>query len=291
MQKHLLSALEDASTVGVLSTMWLNSLYKNGYTHPDTTLLAHLFCAILDGAKTGTTIIKQKYQQLKKAHAGRGAAWNEPRNAPAQNEPNPKRHPTLGKFVMDILQEEIKEKCSHQLVLVKERLQVRPWVDQDLTAPWKKAEAQAKLLASHWNLPGKPPPSFDLEHQLKLIADHVKKVHGKSKEMIGSGGDFSRKSIVERQDTLRQISLLFAEGPSSDQIPLIWGEQLKRLKASFAYLYDSQMAKGGWSRFPFEVAMGELCAVKAGAQGQSKTVSSDIYNGLRMDKGALKPIT
>jgi len=56
-------------------------------------------------------------------------------------------------------------------------------------------------------------------------------------------------------------------------------EEIARLRASYAYVYDSKQHErgAGWSRFPWDVAMRELCAIKAQAVGRTKTVSEDFY--------------
>ena len=42
IQSYLLAPLKAPSLVGLYSTWWLNSTYKNGYDHEDTQLLASL---------------------------------------------------------------------------------------------------------------------------------------------------------------------------------------------------------------------------------------------------------
>ncbi|THG96285.1 hypothetical protein EW026_g5517, partial [Hermanssonia centrifuga] len=56
MQSYLLGSLKNASLVGTYNKFWEWSIFKNGYDHDETLRLAYLFCAILDGSKTGVTV-------------------------------------------------------------------------------------------------------------------------------------------------------------------------------------------------------------------------------------------
>jgi hypothetical protein len=43
LQHHLLGSLRDPSIIGTYAGYHTNSIYKNGYTHPLTTVLAHKY--------------------------------------------------------------------------------------------------------------------------------------------------------------------------------------------------------------------------------------------------------
>ncbi|KAH9828578.1 uncharacterized protein C8Q71DRAFT_891776 [Rhodofomes roseus] len=67
MQKYLLGSLQNVSRVGTYSNWWLASVYKNGYSHPDTIFLAYMFTNVLDGAKTGITVSSKVFEEHRKA--------------------------------------------------------------------------------------------------------------------------------------------------------------------------------------------------------------------------------
>ena len=149
------------------------------------------------------------------------------------------------------------------------------------------------------------------ERDLKRIEDHVKvsyqmhgdnvkkagrlRVQSKSKqkgkrESIGdtTGAEFTNWSIVDRQDILRRSSKFFQEHPAPEEMEIYTDpEEIARLRASYAYLYDLEMHKykePKWSRFPFDVAARELCAIKAHALGASKTVTRGFYEKYKLVK-------
>ena len=151
------------------------------------------------------------------------------------------------------------------------------------------------------------------QRDLKRIEDHVKasyQVHSNNKKAMstrltksksknserggggGSGGaDFTNCNIIDRQDVLRKSSKFFHEHPTPEEMEVItdW-EEIARLRASYAYMYDLEVHKYGrdgkqrWSRFPFDVAARELCAIKANSLGPSKTVTCGFYEKYRMVK-------
>jgi len=87
---------------------------------------------------------------------------------------------------------------------------------------------------------------------------------------------FTDLPIELRQDVLRASAKEFASKPRPEDV-LFSEEEIARLRASYAYLLDSQQEKKGWSRFPWDVSMRELCAIKARALGPTKTVTENFY--------------
>ncbi|TFY52222.1 hypothetical protein EVJ58_g10137 [Rhodofomes roseus] len=90
MQKYLLGSLQNVSRVGTYSNWWLASVYKNGYSHPDTIFLAYMFTNVLDGAKTGITV------SSKRPSRGRNEYYN-------NDEIPAKRNPELPPFTLELL--------------------------------------------------------------------------------------------------------------------------------------------------------------------------------------------
>ena len=63
---------------------------------------------------------------------------------------------------------------------------------------------------------------------------------------------------------------------------------IRRLRASYAYIYDREHSFGGWSRFPWDVAMRTLCQIKVEALGGGKTLTEDFYNKMAIPKSFVK---
>ena len=57
--------------------------------------------------------------------------------------------------------------------------------------------------------------------------------------------------------------------------------EVARLRASYAYLYDWTKKQGG-TRFPWNVAMRELGAIKLRARQDFKPISQDFYEKMMM---------
>jgi RNA-dependent RNA polymerase len=194
-----------------------------------------------------------------------------------------------GAFIMDVLLDAaLKEK--EQLLGELEKLftgfPLEP--DSDLIRPWNEAQRWA----------AKEAPGVDTETKqddLDIIATHVRNVYGKHREDMKSkkpkssvpGVPFSNLPIEVRQDCMRSISRAFTTFPQVDDLQTIPDQAtIARLRASYAFKYDAEQnaRKGGWSRFPWNVAMRELCTIKATTLGPSKTVTNNFYEKFRISK-------
>jgi hypothetical protein len=62
-------------------------------------------------------------------------------------------------------------------------------------------------------------------------------------------------------------------------------EEVARVRASYAYFHDFELRKycgqSNFTRFPFDVAMRELCGIKA-RTGRYKAVSGEFYDQFKM---------
>lgn len=94
---------------------------------------------------------------------------------------------------------------------------------------------------------------------------------------------FTDIPIERRQDVLRSVSREFASGPDEAGM-LMLHDQIVRLKASYAYIYDFNTDRRKWSRFPWDCSMRELAEIKAKSTGRSRTVKGDFYEKLALKK-------
>jgi RNA-dependent RNA polymerase len=94
---------------------------------------------------------------------------------------------------------------------------------------------------------------------------------------------FTNRSIETRQDQLRRISREFVGGPPTEQTLVFSAEEVARLRASYAYVYDWGRKPYG-SRFPWNVAMRELGEIKLRARKDFKPISQDFYEKMSMRK-------
>ncbi|KAJ7498829.1 RNA dependent RNA polymerase-domain-containing protein [Mycena latifolia] len=313
MQHYLLSAIRDLAVVGKYSNWHLNATYSLGYRHPETIRLAYMFCKTLDGAKTGLSVLPSVYSKDTGAYDKRPPVWKEATEKKKgkidqTNTVNVGRdHTVLGTFIMDKLHNHTEwgQKLKKEL---EGRLSTPHVVDADLTAPWRafveketaKKDAENRrrtemaLLAKHiLNTAGLSAADRDVatrllaeaqasqESDLERIQKHVEDVCAKHKSKIT--GKFSDLLIERRQDILRELSREFATGPQGLSID---AGEAARIKASYAYAYDSDQRRGSyvkWSRFPWDVAFRELCLIKCRSKETSfKPVNSEFYERFTM---------
>jgi RNA-dependent RNA polymerase len=205
-----------------------------------------------------------------------------------------KRGKGLTQFVMDTLSNYAQKEKDRQEKLIKERFASKNHsdvVDADLIAPWQKAEEIASRETSEEGIDRK-------RRDLDAIAEHVRKVHaewkqrstskrGSSRQKGGSAGSsFTTLPIEIRQDTLRALSRKFASISSREDL-LFSPPEIARLAASYAYLYDSEQSVWKWSRFPWDVALRDLCLIKAQTLGPWKAVAKGFYDRFQIRASTL----
>lgn len=276
---------------------------------------------MLDGAKTGKTLLQEKYLQDRnnETYGTRFTPpWKEMHSAgqPSSSALLSRQQP-LRPFVMDVLCEEaqrVKDDCLRQ---IEDRFNSLPKVkDEDLVKPWQDAEERMKDMLSS---PEQNTRVVGEAHKsaMDAIKAHVTHMYDVSAERINSrknagaralpgcvgvglsrasksskrghagrgrdGADFSNRSIENRQDCLRQVSVEFAGGPPATETFVFSQEEVARLRASYAYLYDWEKHCGG-SRFPWNVAFDELGEIKLRVHKNFKPISRDFYEKMSIRK-------
>ncbi|KAJ6628702.1 RNA dependent RNA polymerase-domain-containing protein [Mycena sp. CBHHK59/15] len=324
MQHYLLSAIRNVAVVGKYSNWHINAIYTLGYTHPETIRLAYMFCKTLDGAKTGLTVHPDIFSKDQSTYERRPPAWKEAekKKGHSNNTADPSNMINLGRpsglhtFIMDKLHRHANRATwgSTWGRQIKEELDKKftapHIVDADLTGPWYAFEKKEKtkkeandqrrkdiaLLAEHTlNASNVPHGTFEIaqrmlkevrtpaQSDLEKIQEHVQSVYAKHKSKID--GKFTKLPIEKRQDILRELSRDFATGPPDLSIDT---DEAARVKASYAYFYDSEQRRGSftpWSRFPWDVAFRELCLIKTRS---SKTVSLKPVNSEFYERFTMK---
>lgn len=133
-------------------------------------------------------------------------------------------------------------------------------IDRDLVAIWDNANESAKRRGDK-----------KYRDDLGKIRKHVEDIYHEYGRVIGS--DFTQMRIEERQNTLRRLSAKFASAPLPDEMATIMDEEtIARLRASLAYAFGAERL-----RFPWDMAMCDLCHLKARATGPYKTVTVAFY--------------
>lgn len=245
----------------------------------------------LDGIKTGMTVSRATVRADTQKFQKRPPVWKETEEEKDRNETNEanvRRPPTLGKFIMDELHKHADTKSKHWMVqlddlFINNRGPVR--LDNELAAPWYDALA----MANRWKVQEN---NDRMLSDLEKIRKHVEAVYVAHRGEMTSPrkpgkpdrSGFTSMSTVSRQDTMRNLSKRFAASPSPDDL-LMSKDEIARVRASYAYVYDWEQRKErlpGFTRFPWDMAMRELCAIKARATGRWKTTAGDFYDHFNM---------
>jgi RNA-dependent RNA polymerase len=282
--------------------------------------MASSFCTVLDGAKTGKTILPERYS-LDRNHRIYGTQylprWKIERDHPSQQYILSRQ--SKPPFVMDILREaaesaeedSLRQIADHFNALTKNK-------DPDLIAPWQDAEVHTNDMLS------RPEQSVQCIGEarrgaMEAIKAHVVQVHdwcanlmktamkgasgrasttgvgvdvglgaGTTSRGAARGGKSSKRGVVEfthrrietRQDLFRRMSREFVGGPPAAEVLVFSQEEVARLRASYAYLYD--WATHGGTRFPWNVAFNELGEIKLRANKDFKPISRGFYEKMTM---------
>lgn len=198
-----------------------------------------------------------------------------------------RREGTVKKFVMDTIYNSVRKEGSRQLKLIEAKFGSTSGgvADSVLIAPWFEMRAIADRVSAE--------EKNDRKHRdLTRIQDHVAQVFAKHRHTVTKArkkrqleanneqgsASFTNLDIEVRQDALRALSKEFFSMKGADELEFSKRER-DQLLASCAYWHDSeQKSTLRWTRFPWDVAMRELCDIKAHASGLSKTVASHFYD-------------
>jgi len=247
----------------------------------------------LDGIKTGMSVLPEVLRRDTSKYQKRPPLWKETDEdkdkfqRTSSNEKNVTRPDRLGCFIMDDLHKQAHIEGETRLKQLEEFFNTN-WfrkLDDDLAAPWNNAMELAELkkkdlketsMAEALGLIKKHVETVYDEHRIELSSP--KKASKASPKKSGAGASFTNLPIEVRQDTIRQLSKKFVSFPKPRNVYML-EEEVARLRASYAYIYDHTKRCGNYTRFPFDVAMRELCAIKARAIGNGvfKTVAGDFY--------------
>lgn len=193
------------------------------------------------------------------------------------------------------------EKCFEGLVGL-----VKP--DHDLTKAYDEALTRAQKLIDKSKNSG----MMDELELIKKCVVEASVAHAQAKEATrpqpnggkrGKDHSFTNLSIEKRQDILRAISIqldsfpvrelrttlrigltqVALQDPNNCDLVYFSYEDAVRVRASYTYHYMYALKRKP-SRFPFDVAMRELCLAKARARPGWHAVASHIHDAMRVRK-------
>ncbi|KZS95473.1 hypothetical protein SISNIDRAFT_452100 [Sistotremastrum niveocremeum HHB9708] len=291
----ILAPLSNAALVGAYSNYHDYSVYTKGYDHPDTIRLAHMFCAVLDGSKTGVKVASAVAADDKKENEKRAPSWKETEEsrlmAEQKNQPETRRPPERPKFIMDRIRETGRKAAAKHLSAFPS-VSCSAAINAILTSPWDTHYRDAESAATTGDT-----SILNAMDQIKAHVEATKREYiaaalknSPNKTTLKSHKKLNgppKRSFKTKQDEKRRLSRKFYEGARTDKFPEI---VVNQLKASYAYkldLADSRRSgsEGVTTVFSFQVAMRELCALRAAAYGPVKIMTHDFYERFQLPKG------
>ncbi|KAJ3882906.1 RNA dependent RNA polymerase-domain-containing protein [Lentinula edodes] len=288
LQEYLIGGIRTASLVGQASNMHDFLIYTHGLRDEETIRLAHIFCHTLDGLKTGLKIKPEVWRNDVSRYDKGTMSWKESETkgkgkkavtTARMDNIIVERPSHLRPFIMDQLQMHAKAKGEKEKIDADMKYDSHTiYLDEQLAAPWKEQQELAKRAQ-------KIGCNFMAE-DLTKIENHVHRMWETHRtEVMNSQrvGSFTDLAIETRQDILRKLSRQFASGPNEEAM-FLSHDQILRLKASYAYIYDFEKSSRKWTRFPWNVTMRQLTEIKAKATGRSTTVTAEFYERLAMKK-------
>ncbi len=211
-----------------------------------------------------------------------------------RNEARVRRQPKLGKFIMDVLYDQATNEGDKWHARIDEHFSKvsRNGLDEDLAGPWNRAVELGERWATEEG-------NDRIKRELEGLKKHVARLWEENRTQMlptprkqiknsptkGKSAAFTDLPIEVRQDKFRILSKAFIAFPRPNQF-IMADEEVARIRASYAYVHDFDQKKSSgtnnFTRFPWNVAMRELCAIKARATGRHKTVSGDFYDHFNM---------
>lgn len=239
---------------------------------------------MLDGPKTGVSVCPEVFKQHREMFGGAAVPQCKEDLAKGKRRGKQKdeslrktmvRRRALGPFALDVLLRWARAEIDTLLgetELRAESLQFPVLLDEDLAGPWNRAKERAARV--------KRERDASMELELELIHAHVAASRKAWKDFIDQ--HFTSRSIVERQNHLRRLSKAFHSAPAG--LLYFDDDEVARVRASYAYVYDHGATESKWSRFPWDMSLRVLCEIKAKALGPSKTMTQGFYSGMQMSR-------
>ncbi|KZV72073.1 hypothetical protein PENSPDRAFT_650156 [Peniophora sp. CONT] len=301
IQEAQMKSLYEAP-IGIYSSAHDNAVFLFGYADPKTLRLGRMFCNVLDGTKSGLTVkpdvlrndmIAFKTSKIPpwkiRLNSLRNSHRTSDNSAYLQRDVN-----KFGVFILTRLDEIIHKESNNQLARAQkcfEDLVKNTKPDHDLTKAYVEASARAHRRANEKKDPGMLEELEQIENRVKeaFVAHVQAKEAARPQQNSKRGKDhsFTNLSIEKRQDILRAISVQLDGFPDSNNCTLEYFsyEEAVRVRASYAYYYVYAFKRpSSPSRFPFDVAMRELCLAKARARPGWHAVASHIHDAMRVRK-------
>jgi hypothetical protein len=278
LQSFLLGGLRDISSVGKYSNLHDVAVYTLGYAHNETIRLAYMFCNILDGAKSGLTVLPEVIKSDTRLYHKRSPEWKECGEEKLEtNEINAQRPKGMTEFVMDAIMSHARKYRDLKLQQVDGAFSKHHGHrDSSLEKPWQDAESRVRCVKYSNEY-----AALTMEIELSKIREHVEKMREEHRKSIRRS--FSGLKIERRQDVLRSLARDFAAAPDLSSFLFFSSEEVARLKASYAYIHECPNTAG---QFPWDVAMRELGMIKAKSLGPSKTVALGFYERFVLTRAA-----
>lgn len=250
-QKVLLLGLAETKR-GLYSGFHDAAVYRDGYDSAAAVRLAYMFTTCLDASKTGLRVKHNVFEADRKAFGSRKPYYKlavlKKSDSPRED-PLPLQRMISSPFILDDLVNEgnrLRNEFVQRYSSLRSSSPRVPDRDEHLTSPYKSASYRATQ-AAHAGFKA-------LQVNLTVTKKHVDNAYRDWQCAIAM-----RSSSDLKEQRIQQAVKSFAQQPLFQDTLFFSEEELKTIKASYAYTTNQS--------FGFSVAFTELCAIKARVQG------------------------
>ncbi|KAJ7631701.1 RNA dependent RNA polymerase-domain-containing protein [Mycena polygramma] len=263
-QEHLLLGLRE-SQVGLYSYFHDNAIWRHGYNHPNSILMAYIGNTLLDAGKTGLTLKSAVFEEHQKTFGHKRPKMN--------NWMGPARD-SLHPFILQSLSVAGKAKGDE---LLREHDLASRKLPENFKAVGKDTDLLRPYLAALRKSQRKDPWSPVYKSELEKIERHVEVAYK----------EYSKIFSLKTDETAKRTELvLSAQKKYAEPIPdilLMDAEIVPKVKASYAH----QTQDG----FGFAVAFNMLCTIKAAATPGGIAPNSRLFDEMKTISGSASRAT
>lgn len=265
IQNVMLSSISIRKEIGMYSSWHDKAVAKYGYASPEAIRLAYMQVDRIDSLKSGKRVRNDVLERDRKDwQFCKRPAWKERRSsARDQSQSQAQSQNDQVTAMVQLLQDaeekrkqlEIQyQKCVGSITINED--------DDDLCRLWEDEQRRVQRLSE--------PNRGNHKRELREIKIHVENAHKATNVQWAKLFDDKERnsSTVEKQKLMRRASIEFANGPSG--LEIYHSKNLDHLKASYLYLYDLKVKGLKGSGRPWELAMKDLCDIKAERSPEGK---------------------
>ncbi|KAJ7144770.1 RNA dependent RNA polymerase-domain-containing protein [Mycena crocata] len=271
-QEHLLEGLRDTQ-VGLYSFFHDNAIWRHGYSHPNSILMAYIGNTLLDAGKTGLCLKNDVFEAHQKKFGHKRPKTDNWKGPPRDDSSRPFILQTLLVPLIAFLPESLAGNAKGDEILQK-----YDRASGKLSHDYKEMKKDAALLRPYTEAIAKSKISKAWAATYKFELDGITR---RIDEVLALYRDFflmPRDQKDKRHAAAQLMHNKYAE--PLPQIEQMRNRDVEEIKASYAYSLTST------EEFAFSVAFRTLCAIKSDAGPGGMAPNCRVFDELKTISGA-----